>query len=710
MSLTSAVYVVWVLVSGGPEAWQPPLSLLALLMVALPGAWLLWHGASGPLRPNRQRLALGLLVCAAGQLVAFAMHPDRPAVGAVLGLPLLLSAVLGLRLTWQTPGRMETLSLALEALLLSAVLVMLAMHPDRALGAVGLGLGALLLLTTPQPVEGLPPLSQTLIGSALLLGLTAAFWTVTPMGASALDISMLWVLAAGLLSGAALLRPRPPALHQGAPSRGALLLSVLPHGLLAGLYVLDVVLLLPRGPVWPVALLTLLFVCRFLLVLLNQQRQLQLWTFRAEHDQLTGLLGRRGLEEHLRRAIAGAQLSGLPTAVLFLDLDRMKSINDTFGHPVGDAMLCEVARRLSASVPSSASAARYGGDEFVVVWPGLTSVAEVGPAVERLLSVLQQPVRVGLETLSLSASVGVAMCPDDADDSTLAIERADDAMYRAKQAGKGTWRFADDALNTALVMDLQIETHLRGALERGEFEVRYQPLMQLAEVQVFGFEALLSWHSPVLGRVSPGDFIPLAEARGTIGRLGRWVLREALGQMRRWRDQGWSDGCVSVNVSVLQFEAPDFVTDIQEALQEQGLPGEVLILEVTEGALIRDVPSSVHKLAQLRAMGVSIALDDFGTGYSSLSYLQQLPVNIIKIDRAFIRDLSERGTAFVQAIIALAHSLNLTVIAEGIEVNAQRDVLVALGCEAGQGYLFAWPMAESEVAVYLAGVDTAVET
>jgi diguanylate cyclase (GGDEF)-like protein len=462
-------------------------------------------------------------------------------------------------------------------------------------------------------------------------------------------------------------------------------------------------------------LVTGLFILRQVVVLThNHHLQVRL-THRADHDPLTGVRNRGDLEGRLQRLIDHAQERGQMIAVLFVDLDRMKLVNDTFGHPVGDQVLREVAARLTTVAGPDNTVIRFGGDEFVVVLQTLPDVASMAQAAaasraQELLDALVQPFQLGGETLNLTASIGVALVPTDATTASKAIERADDAMYEAKQDGRNSWRFASAELNAVHVPQANIEVQLRGALERGEFVVYFQPLVNMKTARVEGFEALLRWFSPSLGMVSPAIFVPIAESREMMGGIGRWVLRTALREAKVWRGGSLPETGVSVNVSATQFEAPDFVSDVQRALQEYDLAPSVLTLEVTESAVLKDVDSARSKLLELRALGVQIALDDFGMGFSSLGQLRGLPVNTLKIDRIFVQDSHQDNAAFVRAIVTLGHSLGLAVVAEGIEDPQMLRQLRAQGCDTGQGFYLGRPLGSAEAVNAVLALEGRVRT
>ncbi|GGR23635.1 hypothetical protein GCM10008957_39390 [Deinococcus ruber] len=439
-----------------------------------------------------------------------------------------------------------------------------------------------------------------------------------------------------------------------------------------------------------------LFIIRLTVVLThNHALQVRL-AHQADHDPLTGVRNRGNLEGRLQRVVESALEEDRLTAVLFVDLDRMKLVNDTFGHPVGDLVLREVAARLTAAAGPDNSVIRFGGDEFVVVLQTLQAFPDAASMAQKLLDTLVQPFQIVEETLNLTASIGVALIPNDAITATNAIERADQAMYEAKQAGKNRWRFASADLNALHVPQANIEVQLRGALERGEFVMYYQPLVDMQTGTVVGFEALLRWVSPSLGLVSPAVFVPMAEAREMMGGIGRWVLRTALREAKTWRDGDLPDVGVSVNVSATQFETPDFVSDVRQALEDCDLNPACLTLELTESAVVANATTARVTLQELKALGVHIALDDFGMGFSSLGQLRGLPVNTLKIDRVFVQESHGDNAAFIQAIVTLGHSLGLSVVAEGIEDPQMLRQLRAQGCDIGQGFYVGRPLASGE--------------
>ena len=431
-----------------------------------------------------------------------------------------------------------------------------------------------------------------------------------------------------------------------------------------------------------------------------RQLEAQLHT-RASTDTLTGLANRSLFRERVTAALR-ERGPGRAVAVLFLDLDGFKEVNDTLGHAAGDTLLVEVAQRLRRALPTGGTVARLGGDEFGVLVARVASEASAVLVAERVLAVLDAPMNVGSREVTVRGSVGIATATDttvvaDADEL---LRNADLAMYRAKSAGTGRWRRYESSMHGELVARLEMEDQLRTVAESGELRLMLQPVVDLASGRPIGAEALVRWQHPTRGLVSPLDFVPVAEATGSIVGIGRWVLFEACRQAAKWQSLAsaplTAPLTVSVNVSTRQLSS-GLVTDVRAALSESGLSPRALILEVTESVLVDRTSRVLAVLADLRAMGVRLSVDDFGTGYSSLAYLSTLPLDGLKIDRSFVCVLDEKGAdddgrAVCQAILDLARSLRLRTIAEGIETPAQLAVLLELGCELGQGYLFARPL------------------
>jgi diguanylate cyclase (GGDEF)-like protein/PAS domain S-box-containing protein len=413
----------------------------------------------------------------------------------------------------------------------------------------------------------------------------------------------------------------------------------------------------------------------------------------ATHDSLTGLPNRTLLHERLQAALdaCGGEAS---VAVLFLDLDRFKEINDSFGHDLGDALLCEVAQRLRRELAPDATLARLGGDEFVVVAPCAGGAAEAEAIAARLLALLGAPVPVGTQDVIIGASIGISLYPRDAATREVLFQTADTAMYRAKAAGRNRYRFFEAAMTARAQARMALETSLRPALARGEFELAFQPRFDLRSMAMVGMEALIRWNHPQLGRVAPGEFIAIAEETGLINEIGHWVLHEACRATQALVASHGKPVRVSVNVSARQLAQAGFVGDVRGALEASGLAPCHLELELTESALIDDMDRTAAMLGELQALGVKIAVDDFGTGYSGLAYLRRFPIDVLKLDRSFVLQDDGRISAFdfVKAFVDMAHALRMSVVAEGVETAEVLDFLRAASCDEAQGYLLARPM------------------
>ncbi len=419
----------------------------------------------------------------------------------------------------------------------------------------------------------------------------------------------------------------------------------------------------------------------------------------AEHDPLTNLPNRRLLHELLESELRKAQRTQRKFALLFLDLDRFKAINDSLGHTVGDALLKEVARRLLDRARRSDVVARLGGDEFTLLLSELAQGQQAGDVAAAIIRTFRHPFQVAGQSLYITTSIGISLYPDDSDTAEGLLRCADLAMYDAKEQGRNTYRFYNRAVDRYARERMRIENSLRQALESEGLRVLYQPEIDLRTGRMVSVEALVRWQHPELGMLDPIRFVPVAEATGLISALDDWVLRTTCTQARRWLDQGFSPLRMSVNLSAKRFENPDLVDSVQRNLSESGLGAEHLELELTESTAMHHIDYTVERMRELVEMGVGIAIDDFGTGYSSLSYLKRLPIGKLKIDQSFVRDITTDADdrAIVNAVTALAHTLNLRVIAEGVETDAQRRFLVNIGCDEGQGFLFAKPLPPEQI-------------
>ncbi|MDH3212979.1 MAG: EAL domain-containing protein [Myxococcales bacterium] len=428
--------------------------------------------------------------------------------------------------------------------------------------------------------------------------------------------------------------------------------------------------------------------------------------FLAYHDGLTRLANRRLFSERLRFALAHARRHRETVAVLFLDLDHFKRINDTLGHTVGDLFLQRVADRLKNCVRESdcvsrvvedsvgATVSRFGGDEFMVALSSIQNSDELGQVAQRILDAMARPFELDGNDVVITASIGIAVAPEDGEDVDSLIRNADAAMFEAKNQSRGTYKFYELAMNEVPHENLQLESDLRKALDRSELLLHYQPKVELAGGRVVGFEALARWQHPKLGMIPPDTFVPVAEQAGLIVPLGEFVLRSACSQVREWREMGLPPLRISVNLSAHQFRTEELVETVTRVLRETPVSPRCLDVEITESAMMQNQKVTVSVLQKLKGIGITVSLDDFGTGYSSLSYLKGFPVDTVKIDRSFVRDLmtDPDDAAITAAIISMAKTLNLRVTAEGVETEEQLAFLRAHGCDEMQGYLFSPPM------------------
>jgi diguanylate cyclase (GGDEF)-like protein/PAS domain S-box-containing protein len=418
----------------------------------------------------------------------------------------------------------------------------------------------------------------------------------------------------------------------------------------------------------------------------------------ALHDALTGLPNRLLLIDRMEQAIAKAKRNGRSFYVLFFDLDRFKYVNDTLGHNAGDELLKTITARMADCARKCDTLARLGGDEFVLMLEEVEDEQAIAPLVRRIMDRVCEPVMLGEQEVAVTCSVGISVYPQDATDTYTLLKFADTAMYHAKEKGRnGVERYCAD-MHSRVNEHLVMEFHLRRAQERNEFLLQYQPLVDLRSGRIIGAEALVRWCHPELGLVTPARFIPLAEEIGVISGIGEWVMRAACLQAKAWHDAGFRDLQVSVNLSAQQIVRPQFESEVASALEVSGLPPECLELEITESASMRSPEHTVLLLLKLKAMGIGIAIDDFGTGYSNLSYLKRFPVDRLKLDRAFVSDITgnPEDSALARAIIAMAHSLDLTVVAEGVETPTQVRQLANYGCDEMQGYYFSAPVDPEE--------------
>ena len=421
-------------------------------------------------------------------------------------------------------------------------------------------------------------------------------------------------------------------------------------------------------------------------------------SYLAQHDSLTDLPNRTLLSDRLTQAIALAHRNGKKLAVLFLDIDRFKHINDSLGHAIGDRLLQSVAQRLLACVRRSDTVSRQGGDEFVILLPEVAHVQDAAAIGDVILLALSTPHHIAKHDLHVTASIGIATYPDDGTDAETLMQNADLAMYHAKDNGRDNYQFFKADMNVRAVERQFVEVALRHAVDQREFVLQYQPQMNLGTGAIIGVEALIRWRHPERGLVPPAHFIPIAEECGVIAAIGRWVLREACCQAQTWQRAGLPPVRVAINISAAELRAKDFVAGVRATLLETGLDPRYLELELTETFLMQDSKSTLGVLLALKAMGVQLALDDFGTGYSSLSYLRRFPIDTLKIDQSFVRDITtDAGDAgIVSAVISMGKSLDMRVVAEGVETQEQLAFLQEQRCPEGQGYHFSRPLVARE--------------
>lgn len=420
--------------------------------------------------------------------------------------------------------------------------------------------------------------------------------------------------------------------------------------------------------------------------------------FQATHDALTGLPNRTLLYDRMQQAMLHSQRYGNLTAIAFLDLDQFKFINDSLGHQIGDELLKITAQRLKSCLRESDTVARQGGDEFVLLLTSQPNEESITQTMQRVLHEVAQPWTANDLEFRITCSIGVTLYPNDGRDAETLLKHADSAMYKAKELGRNTFQYYAAEMNSTVTDRLELLNRLRQAIPNDELVLHYQPKLNLANGEIIGVEALIRWNSPHSGLVSPGAFIPLAEETGLIIPIGEWVLQTACRRNRAWQDAGYPPVVISVNLSPRQLARGDIVQQVTRVLEDTGLEAQWLELEITESVMATDVEKSFAMLTELRAMGVRISLDDFGTGYSSLSYLKRFPVDTLKIDQSFVRDIATDGNsaAIVRAIVSLGHNLSLNVLAEGIETAEQSALLRQNGCNEGQGYLISRPVPEQD--------------
>lgn len=418
----------------------------------------------------------------------------------------------------------------------------------------------------------------------------------------------------------------------------------------------------------------------------------------AQHDFLTNLPNRLLLNDRIAQAIETAKRHNTKLALLFLDLDNFKHINDSLGHPTGDKLLQLVTVSLNACVRGDDTVSRQGGDEFIILLSDIKNGEDAALTANKILEQLTLPHLIANNHLHITTSIGISIYPDDGFDAEMLIQNADTAMYHAKDHGRNNYQFFKAAMNARAVARQEIEVNLRAALDKNHFVLHYQPKFNIITKKMMGVEALIRWKHAERGEVLPDKFVSIAEDSGLIIPIGKWVIREACEQIKRWLDLGLQDITIAVNISALEFTQKNFVLDVQQILLETNVDAHHLELEITESVLMRDAKSSITILHQLKKLGIVLVVDDFGTGYSSLSYLRKFPIDVLKIDRSFVHEVSsiQDDGIIVSAIINMGNSLKLRVIAEGIENQKHLDFLAHHHCEEGQGYLFSYPLTASQ--------------
>lgn len=432
-------------------------------------------------------------------------------------------------------------------------------------------------------------------------------------------------------------------------------------------------------------------------------------TYQALHDPLTGLANRTLLSKQVRKALIRAKRRGSKIAVLFLDLDNFKTVNDSLGHASGDALLIAVAERLRSCLRAADMAARLGGDEFAVLIEDVERTADEISVADRILASLRQPVVLDGKQIFVGSSIGIALSSDNTEEPDTLLRNADVAMYTAKRNGKNRYAVYEESMHAAVVERAQLETDLRKALENDEFSLRYQPILDLATNRVVALETLLRWDHPLDHSIGPAEFIPIAEEMGIIGPIGEMVLRVACGQATRWHQMFdiSEPFAISVNISGRQFLDPSFTRTLERTFKETGLSPQHLILEITESTMISNSEATMRRFAEVKKLGVKIAIDDFGTGFSSLSYLHRFPVDVLKIDSSFVENVcrGNEGAAMVNAIVSMGRTLSLTTVAEGIESEDQAAALIEMDCNWGQGYYFSKPLKAEEITDFMSATE-----
>jgi len=742
------VAVAWTLAALEPFArWAPFLDSAQWTAAFCAAAWLAWRAARcapAPLRVVRGRFAAALCALAAGQLAWDALawigwnpFPGIPNLLTLLLGPLFMYAFAGMVGDQLPPAQWRSVLLDVGGFALAVLAFTLALYLPHAQNTSALSFA----VATAYPVmlfaaaaagvvvqlhlrQRLTPASLALVGGLGGYGAVWMAWNIEFLQGNLHpgDSTGLLFSVFALLLGWGASRWSPARDESTRHDRLCeALLRQIPLAMVAVMSGAAVFVALGDGlPAQARPPLRVLFVLVLVCAVVRQTQQLrdrdrllaaeravaegqERLQHLAHHDPLTGLPNRVLLRDRVTQALATAHRRQQKVALMFIDLDRFKEVNDTLGHAIGDALLCHVAGEFTRILRDQDTVCRQGGDEFAIVLPDVDSAASVAQAVERVMMLSNRRATIAGHQLPMAMSVGIAMFPKDGDDFDGLMQCADTAMYRAKASGRNAYRFYDPQMNVEASERSRLRWLLGHAIERNELHLHFQPYFHLRSGELAGAEVLLRWNCGELGPVGPDQFIPVAEEGGQIVEIGAWVLREACQQAAAWRRAGLMLPRLAVNLSILQFRHGDLVGQVAESLGASGLPAAQLELEITESVLMSETDKVLVTAHRLKQLGVSLAIDDFGTGYSSLAYLQRLNVDKLKIDQSFVRDaLASPGTtAIVRAIIDMARALELEVVAEGIETVAERDHLDAMQCSMGQGYLFARPMPAQQFEAFL---------
>ena len=753
LASSAVVFVAWTMAAVQPRSgWAPILDSFHWTCAFCAAAWLTWRSArsaTGTVRLVRGRFAAGLILLASGQLlwdlltwIGWNPFPGIPNLLYLLLSPCFVFGFAGMLGDRMPDSQWRSAVLDVGGFGLAVLVFTLALylpHADRSTALQFVVLTAYPVFLFSAAAAGVvvqlhlrqrpTPPTLAVVGGLVGYGGLWMGWDLAFLNnglRSGAGMSLMFSVLALLLGwGAARWQPA----HDTSARYDRLceaLLRQIPLAMVAftsaavGFIVLgDGVTREARTPL--LALCSLVFFCavvRQTQQLLDRDRLLNAERAVAEgqaklqhlahHDPLTGLPNRMLLRDRVTQALATAARRQEKVALMFIDLDQFKEVNDTLGHATGDALLCHVAQEFIQVLREQDTVCRQGGDEFAIVLTDVDSVAGVAQAVERIMTLSNARASINGHDLPMSMSVGIAMFPKDGSDFDALMQCADTAMYRAKASGRNAYRFYDPQMNVEASERTRLRWLLGHAIERNELHLHFQPYFNLPTGELAGVEVLLRWTSAELGSVGPDQFIPVAEDGGQIVEIGAWVLRQSCLQAAAWRRQGLLLPRVSVNLSILQFRHGDLVQQVTDALHMSGLPANQLELEITESVLMRETDKVLATAHRLKQLGVSLAIDDFGTGYSSLAYLQRLSVNKLKIDQSFVRDAldSKSTAAIVRAIIEMARALEVEVVAEGIETEAQRGFLEGAQCSMGQGYLFARPMPADRFEAFLGARTT----